>query len=221
MTAPSAKAAGIAGILAGAGLLIELAFFLSSGWQPHVFADPAVALAFLEERGGYMRAAGLAGSVNLCFATIFVAGLAARLQRAPTAATATLYLGVVGIAVHALVPIGLWLGAPTFSAMAAHGAGVVQPAWAAFVAFMAVAGGVGYLFLGLSMVAAGFGGASTKALPPALAWLTMAGGAATVTIILAEATPFGMLVPLAFLPSIALSILFRIWAGVVLMRSGA
>ena len=105
--------------------------------------------------------------------------------------------------------------------MAAHGAGVVQPAWAAFATFMAVAGGVGYLFLGLSMVAAGFGGASTKALPPALASLTMAGGAATVTNILAEATPFGMLVPLAFLPSIALSILFRIWAGVVLMRSGA
>ena len=128
--------------------------------------------------------------MSLGFATLFVAGLAARLQRAPTAATAPLYLGVVGIAVHALVPIGLWLGAPTFSAMAAHGAGVVQPAWAAFVAFMAVAGGVGYLFLGLSMVAAGFGGASTKALPPALAWLTMAGGAATVIIILAEATPF-------------------------------
>jgi hypothetical protein len=82
------KAAGIAGILAGAGLLIEFVFFMASGWQPDVFADPAVALAFLEERGGYMRAAGLAGAVNLCFATIFVAGLAARLQREPTVATA-------------------------------------------------------------------------------------------------------------------------------------
>ena len=220
MPQPGAKAAGIAGILAGAGLLTELVFFLASGWQPDVFADPVAALAFLEERGGYMRAAGLAGSINLVFATIFVAGLAARLERAATAATATLYLGVIGIAVHALVPIGLWLGAPTFGAMAGHGATVVQPAWAAFAAFMAVAGGVGYLFLGLSMLAAGFGGVSTGALPPALAWLTMLGGAATVAIIVAESTPFGVLAQVAFLPSIALSVVFRVWAGVVLMRSG-
>lgn len=221
MTAPDTRAAGIAGILAGAGLLVEFGFFMASGWQPNVFADPAVALPFLEERGGYMRAAGLAGSVNLCFATMFVAGLAARLQRSPTAAAATLYLGIIGIAVHALVPIGLWIGAPTFGSMAVHGAEVVQPAWAAFAAFMAVAGGVGYLFLGLSMLAAGFGGASSKALPPALAWLTVVAGAATVIIIVAEATPFGVLVQLAFLPSIALSILFRVLAGVVLMRSAA
>lgn len=219
MIQPNVRVAGLAGVVAGLGLLIEFAFFMASGWQPGTFADPSAALSFLDERGGYMRGAGLAGSLNLCFMMVFVVGLAARLRGAPTAATVTLYLGVIGIAAHALVPLGLWLGAPTFGAMSTHGAETAEAAWAGFAAFMAVAGGVGYLFLGLSMMAAGYGGLATRALPSLLAWLTIIGGAASVVIIAAEGTPFSALVELAFLPSITLSIVFRIWAGAVLMKS--
>lgn len=38
---PRARAAGVAGIVAGIGLAIEFALFMASGWSPEVFTEPA------------------------------------------------------------------------------------------------------------------------------------------------------------------------------------
>jgi hypothetical protein len=211
--APSARAAGIAGMIAGAGLLVEFGFFIASGWQPETFAEPAAALEFLAARGGYLRAAGVAGALNLVFTVVFLAGLASLLRQAPTSAAAVLYLGLIGVAGHALVPLGLWVAPQAF---AGHEPAAAQAAWAAFAVSMEAAGGVGYLFLGLSMAAAGYAGLACRVLPRLLAWLTLLAGTATVILVLGAGTRLEPLATAAFLPSIVLTITFRVWAGSVL-----
>jgi Domain of unknown function (DUF4386) len=221
MMSPIERAAGVAGVLAGVGLALEAAFWMASGWTPRTFGDPAEALAFLRDSGTLLRAGVFAGAVNLVFATILIAGLAARLRSsAPTGAAATLHLGIVGIAGHSLVPIGLWLGVPAFLALAGQDVATAQGAWAGFAAFLAAAGGVGSLFIGLSTVATGWSAVSTGALPTALGWLGIATGVASVLGVLTVATPLAFLGSATYLPSLLLAIVFRTWAGIHLIRTG-
>lgn len=216
---PTQRAAGVAGVLAGVGLAVEAAFWTASGWTPQTWGDPAGAVAFLRESGDTVRAGVFAGALNLVFFTIFIAGLAGRLRdTSPTPAAATLHLGVIGVATHSLVPIGLWLGIPMFVSLAATDAATAEGAWAGFAVFLAAAGGVGSLFLGLSTVAVGWAAVAKKALPMWLGWLAVIAGVATVSTVLAAHTALSSLAEAAYLPSLLLAIVFRVAAGGHLIR---
>lgn len=214
------RVVGWAGVLAGVGLLVEAALWTASGWTPETFADPAAALAFLAEGGTTLRWAVLAGFVNLAFFVVFLAGLAARLQtRAPTTAAATLWLGMLGAGIHLLVPFAHWYGVPAFVEAAALDPEAAQAAWTGFVVVgHEAAGGAGSLFMGLSMLAAGWAVVTTRALPLPLGWLGLLAGAATVLTVFAPDTPISAAAGAAFLPALLLAIVFRIWAGIALTR---
>jgi uncharacterized protein DUF4386 len=219
---PRALIAGPAGILAGVGLAVELALFMTSGWTPETFDDPAAALAFLQDSGTHLRAAVLVGTINLVFTTILIAGLAARLQATtPTRAATTLYFGLIGIGGHGLVPLGLWLGIPLFVELADHDYQVASNSWGGFAAFLSGAGGLGYLFLGLSMLVSGWAAVSKKALPVLLGWVGVVAGVASVVNVLAAETPVDAFASAAFLPALLFTIVFRIWAGYELWKGKA
>lgn len=124
-----------------ARLALEFALFLASGWTPATFSNPEAALAFLESGGSILRAAAFVGFLNLGLTVLFIAGLAGQLQRvAPSRSAALLYVGLVGIAAHALVPLGLWLGTPFFAELAARDMSMAFNAWGGFAAFLEASG---------------------------------------------------------------------------------
>ncbi len=213
---------GLAGILAGLGLAIELTLFMGSGWTPDTFGGAAEALTFLQNGGTYLRAAVFAGAINLVFTTLLVDGLASMLRAVtPTRAAATLYFGLIGIAGHGLVPLGLWLGVPTFAELATRDQQVAAGAWGGFGAFLSGAGGLGYLFLGLSMATAGWAMVSDKRMSTFAGWVGLAAGTATVVNVLAAKTPLDALATAALMPALVLTIVFRAWAGYELLTSEA
>ncbi len=215
------KVVGISGILAGVGLAVEGALFMTSGWTADTFGDPQAAVAFLRDNGTHLRAAVFAGAINLVFATVFIIGLAARLQATtPTRAAATLYFGIIGIAGHSLIPLGLWLGVPMFVHLATNDPQAAAYAWSGYVVSQAAAGAVGSLFLGLSALAAGWAIASRKAMPVLLGWVGIIMGSASALTVLAADTPLASLAAAAFLPSLTLAIIFRVWAGIELWKGG-
>ena len=59
---PRPQIAGIARILTGVALAGEFIFFMASGLTSETFNDPASALAFLRDRGMYLRLAVLFGA---------------------------------------------------------------------------------------------------------------------------------------------------------------
>ena len=210
---------GAAGILAGVGLAVEGVLFMTSGWTAQTFGDAQLALAFLKDSGTQLRAAAFAGSINLVLAAVFIVGLADRLQAsAPTRAATTLYLGVIGIAGESLIPLGLWLGAPTFVELASHDPQAAASAWSGYAVSQAAAGAVGSLFLGLSTLAAGWAIVARKAMPVLLGWVGVVMGAASAMTVLAAETPLAVLATAAYLPSLTLAIIFRIWAGIQLWK---
>lgn len=218
---PNFKIAGWAGIVAGIGLATEGALWAVSGWTPDAFADPAAAMQFLAESGTILRWAVLAGFVNLVFFVVFVAGLASKLAAgAPTAATATLWFGMIGAATHVIVPFAHWYGVPAFLEAATRDPQAAQSAWTAFLTVgHEAAGGVGSLFMGMSMLTAGWAMIARRALPALLGWLGLLTGTLTVLTVFAPDTPLSTLAGAVFMPSLLLAITFRIWAGIALTRS--
>lgn len=213
------RAAGVAGILAGVGLAVEFAFWTASGWTPRTWSDPAGALAFLDEHGDVLRAGVFAGVANLAFVALLLVGLARRLRdRSPTLGPATLHFGVIGIGGHALVPIALWLGIPMLLTMPDATA---RSGWVGFAMLLTAAGGVGSLFLGLSMLAAGLAAIRGDALPSWLGWVAILAGTTSALTVLTAATPLGVLAGSLYLPSLLLAITFRVAAGIHLVRSGS
>ncbi len=212
--------AGWSGILAGIGLLIEGVLWGASGWTPASFADPAAAMAFLTESGTILRWAVLSGFVNLIFLIVFIAGLAARLQsKTPTLATTTLWFGMIGITLHLLVPLAHWYGVPAFLEAFARNPAAAESAWTAFIVVgHEAAGGAGSLFMGLSMLTAGWAIVAERAMPFLLGWLGLLTGLATVLTLFAPDTPLSALAGAMFMPSLLLAIIFRIWAGIALTR---
>lgn len=217
---PNPRIAGWCGVLAGIGLLIEAGLWTASGWTPDTFADPAAAMDFLESGGTTLRWAVLSGAANLPFFVILVAGLAARLRAtAPTLATATLWFGMIGAALHLIVPLAHWYGVPAFLEAASNDPAAAESAWIAFVAVgNDAAGGAGSLFMGLSMLTAGWAMVAYRAMPVLLGWLGLITGACTVLTLFAPNTPLSAVAGAAFMPSLLLSIIFRIWAGYALTR---
>lgn len=213
------NAGGWAGILAGAGLIVEAALWTASGWTPQTFTDAETALGFLRDSGDTLRLAVFAGFVNLAFAAVFFVGLADRLRAsAPTRAAVTLWLGMIGVASHLLVPMAHWYGVPAFrDATPAEALG----SWTGFAATVSAAGGAGSLFLGLSMTAAGSALVTQKALPAApvvLGWFALIGGIATVLTLFAPDTPLSGVAAAVYMPSLLLAIVFRVWAGLAMTR---
>ncbi|MEO3795121.1 DUF4386 family protein [Nonomuraea sp. B10E15] len=220
---PDRRIAGWSGVLAGAGLAVEAALWTASGWSPATFADPAAALEFLRAEGGVLRLAMLSGFVNLVFLVVFVAGLAARLKDGtPTLASATLWFGMIGIITHVLVPLNHWYGVPAFLAAATREPEAAQTAWTAY----AVVGhdapsGAGSLFLGLSMVTAGWAAIAGRALPASLGWLGLVTGCATVLTVFAPDTVLSGVAGAVAMPSLLLAVVFRVWGGIALIRTPA
>lgn len=218
--APRLRIAGIAGIASGILLVGELTLFMASGWTPEVFADPVAALSFLDASGVQLRWAVALGGLNLVALAIFFAGLAEQLHaRTPTRASATLYLGLIGIAGHALVPLALWVGIPAFLELRTLDSAAAHASWGGFNILLDGAQAVGGLFLGLAMTAAGWAMASRGALSKGAGWVGLGAGAATLLGLVTSGTALSGVEMAAFMPSLLLSIVFRIWAGVSLSRS--
>lgn len=211
------KYTGLAGILAGIALACELSLFMVSGWTPEKFSDPSKALELLEHGGVYLQAAAGFGILGLALMCLFLIGLAEKLKdETPTLAGATLYFGLIGVAGHSLVPVGLWMGIPALLSASDSNAGMALEAWTAFRIVLDGAQGVGSVFMGLSMLATGWASAKWKVLPAYLGWLGIAAGAATLFIVLSNDTRFAGIV---IFPSILLTIVFRIWAGNILRKT--
>lgn len=217
MIAPSRTAAGLAGIVAGSLLLIELGLFLASGWSPEAFTRAESAAEVMRTGGSYLRGAALAGFFGLALTVLLMGGVARHLEHfAPTIAAATLYFALIGAAGHALVPLGLWLTVPLLGNL-----GPLpwpQGAWEGFNQAMGAAHGVGSVFSGLAMIAAGGG---LIRVPLASRWpgvLGLGAGFTTLAALLSIGTPASAIGAMLFLPSIGATILFRGVSGAELMR---
>lgn len=214
--------AGVAGILAGLALIAEFGLFMASGFTPQTFADPNAALAFLAERGGYLRAATLVGVAGAALTTVFVVGLAARLHAvAPMRAAATLYFGIVGGGGHALVALTFWLGVPMLVSLGDRDPDLAAAAVGSLTLLTGGAEAFGNLFLALSMAASGWAIVATRSLPVAAGWVGLAAAAFTLVRIVGTDTPLGAVAFAAFFPSLILAVVFRIWAGITLRSSSA
>ncbi len=220
MTGPSERVGGIAGIAAGIGLAVEACFFAASGWTPEAFAVPRTAVAYLATGGDELRAAVFAGFWNLACATLFFAALAARLgAAAPSRGAATLVFAIVGIAAHGLVPVSLWLGVPAVVGTAAGSPEAAATAWSGFSLVLAGAGGLGSLFMGLAMLAAGWAVVGTRMLAAGAGWAGILAGLAAVVSVAAAQTPLDPVARAAFMPTILLALAFRLWCGIALLGS--
>lgn len=203
---------GFAGIVAGPLLVLETASFLRSGWNPIRFADPTQAMQLLRDGGADLRMASVFGFCGLVATLCLFIGLADWLrQRSPASGDAVLYLGLVGIAGHSLVPLGLWIGIPMYLSLASHSMTLAQSSWPAFAATSNAAEGVGSLFMGLAMLLTGVAGLWQRSFSPLLGWIAIIAGTLTLITLLASGTPL-------FFPSLIATVLFRFIAGVELSQ---
>ena len=213
---PNIRAAGIAGILAGLALTGEFVFFGASGFAQDTFNDPSTALGFLRDHGVYVRVAVLFGASGIVLTLVFLAGLAAMLsERTPTLSVATLLFGIVGNVGDGLVALTFWLGIPMFLELSTRNQAAAVGSWGAFAAITSGFQGFGNLFLGLSLLTAGWAIVNWRTLPLPLGAVGLLAGIAAVAGVLGVATS------IAFLASLALVIVFRIWAGIQLIRGAA
>jgi hypothetical protein len=216
---PQMRTAGVAGMVAGVLLVLETTSFLLSGWSPEKFSDPARAIELLREGGAQLRVAAMFGFAGLLATTFLVAGLASALRnQTPSLAVGTLYFGLIGIAGHSLVPLGLWVGVPAFLTLASRNTVLAQSAWAAFGPTSDTAHGVGTLFMGASMVLAGSAIIASRGARSLLGWVAVAAGALTLATLLTVGTSLAAFGGVLFMPALALTVVFRFWAGLSLWR---
>jgi len=212
----STRAVGLAGILAGVGLAGEFLFFSLSGFSQTSFSDPATAMTFLRDHGALVRTAVLFGAAGIVVTLIFRAGLADRLKaRTPTLAAATLLFGIVGNVGDGLVALSFWTGIPAYVTLAGHDLASAQNSWSAFAALTGGYQGFGNLFLGLSALAAGWASVDRRQLPVALGAIGLVAGAAAIVSVLGVNSPLGFF---GYATAILLVIVFRVWAGIELLR---
>ncbi|HEX5183341.1 MAG TPA: hypothetical protein VFW19_09355 [Allosphingosinicella sp.] len=216
---PGMRITGAAGIVAAGLLVAETSSFLISGWSPARFADPIQAMGLIRDGGDALRASAVFGFAGLVATVYLLAGLATALSRiSPTAATGQLYLGLVGIAGHSLVPLTLWIGIPAFVDLQARSMTLAESGWAAFAPISNGAHGIGTLFMGIAMVVAGHGLAKEPGWMRAAGVSGLAGGLLTLATLLAVGTRFEAAAGMIFMPSLGLTVLFRFLSGVALWR---
>jgi phosphoglycerol transferase MdoB-like AlkP superfamily enzyme len=207
------------GILSGIGLTAEAALFMGSGWSVDAFATLAGAAGAMAEGGHLMRWAVVFGVFNLALLTVFLSGLAEHLgSTSQSLRSAILHVGLVGIAIHAIVPIGFYQAVPVLQVLADDPAG--ETVWKGWMFMLDATQGAGIFFMGLSMLAAGIGWTSRHSRSPFLAGLAILAGGAGVLAVLGQATPLGPIAGLVGMAGLLLSILFRVLGGIHMLRSG-
>ena len=215
----NSRAVGIAGILAGVGLALEFVFFSISGFGQSTFGDPATAMTFLRDHGSFVRIAVLFGAFGIVVTLIFLVGLADKLKgRTPTLAAAVLLFGIIGNVGDGLVALSFWTGIPTYVSLLAHNLSAAESSWPAFTTLTSGYQAFGNLFLGLSVLAAGWAILSRRQLPLALGVIAMVAGVAALISALGSDGPLGFF---GFATSILMVIVFRIWTGIALLRSSS
>jgi len=215
---PFSKYAGIAGILTGVALLLELAFFVASGFSATKVADPSQAIALIQNKELVLRIATFFGFAGAIVSIPYIAGLAAKLQdKSPTRATAVLYFGVLGSVGHALVALSYYLGFPALIALANTHLPEAINSWGSFLAITDGFQGLGNLLLGLMLGLAGIAIIAKGELPKGLGWVGAIAGAASVLGVVTTATVFGPVAYATYIPSVVLAIVFDVWAGRKLM----
>lgn len=219
MSLVTERFAGRAGVWAGIALLGETTCFLASGWTAEKMNDPAAAMALLAHGGQFLRLSAVFGSAGIALTALFVIGLYLRLrEQSPRAAIAVLVWGIIGLASHVLIPLGLWLTIPGFVQWATRDMTAAGNAWMAFWNVCNSAQGVGSLFDGLAMLTTGI--AFARGLEARMfAIVAIVAGAGSMFTVVAVGTPLQALVGVVYLPMIALTMLFRSWGGLVLLRT--
>src|SRR3990172_1134202 len=121
---PRMRTAGTTGIVAGVALAIGFILFITSGLTFEAFADPGQGLKFATTNAGRLRLMTAFFITTVAFAAVFLAGLAAKLRdKTPTRATATLYLGLLGLAGHGLGALIFWAAIPAICSQGSDGPG--------------------------------------------------------------------------------------------------
>jgi hypothetical protein len=211
---PLYKYAGIAGIITGLALLVEFALFMASGVTPDKLANPAEAIALIQQKEVLLRVAtffGFAGSIT---SLIYIAGLAAKLrEQTPTRAAAVLYFGILGGLGHMLVALSFYLGFPALTNLAADNLSAAVNSWGAFLALTNGFQGVGNILLGLTFLAAGSAILARGAFAKRLGWIGLIAGITAVSGVITTATMLSGVSFAVYIPSIILAVAFNIWAG--------
>lgn len=205
---PRQPSAGTSGIVAGISLAILFFLYITSGASPDTFADPAKALPFFQQNAGRTRAIAIFAIITIAFAVLFIAGLAAKLRdKTPTRATGVLYFAILGLVGHGLGALIFWSGVPALVAQAAKDPVSASHAWVAINALTMALDGFGNLFVGLSILLAGWAITATGGMSTALGWYGVVAGVVTL---LATLAPGAMIF---FLGSFILPIIWLLWAG--------
>ncbi|MGH2396985.1 MAG: DUF4386 family protein [bacterium] len=205
---PRQQTAGTFGILAGISLAILFVLFFTSGATMETFMNPANALPYVTANQGRLRAIAFFALITIAFATFFTVGLAAKLRdKAPTRATGVLYFGILGLVGHGIGALMFWLGAPAIAAYAATDQVAASHAWVAFNAMSGSLDGFGNLFIGLSILLAGWAIVATGGMSSAIGWYGVVAGAITALAVVAPANQ------LIFLGSFVLPIIWLLWVG--------
>jgi hypothetical protein len=205
---PRQQTAGTSGIIAGVTLAILFFLYITSGANMQTFTDPANALPFVTANAGRLRTIALFALITIAFAVFFTAGLAAKLRdKAPTRATGVLYFGILGLVGHGIAALMFWSGVPALVAHAARDQTAVSHAWVAFNAVTGSLDGFGNLFVGLSILLAGWAIVATGGMSSAIGWYGVVAGAITALAVVAPANQ------LIFLGSFVLPIIWLLWVG--------
>jgi hypothetical protein len=131
--------------------------------------------------------------------------------------SAILHVGMVGIAIHAIVPVSFYQAVPALPSLADDPSG--EAIWRGWILVLNVTQGAGIFFMGLSMLAAGIGWMTGHTRSPFLAVIAILAGSAGVVAVLSQATPLGPIVALLGMVGLLLSVLFRVLGGLHLLRS--
>lgn len=206
---------GTSGIIAAVFVAISFILMLSLGQEVMDPSDPAKAMAAVTQRWSTWMAAVLLGLLAVGFSVVFVTGLAGRLHgAAPTRSRAVLYLGLIGLAGFGIGSALYWLGSAQIVSYAAKDQAAATQAWLALSAVSNAVESAGFLFVGASLVVAGWAIIGTGAMGAGIGWL------AVVTGVVSIASRFAPTSPLLFFGWFVLMIATLAWAGFAL-RAGA
>lgn len=205
---------GTAGIVTAILGAVAFILFMTSGLDPAALGDPAKVLPFISQQGGRWVMTSIALLLVNAVALLFLAGLVARLQeKAPTRATAALYIVVIGLAGHALSAMLYWQGGVRLAAEAARDQVAAGHAWIAVATAASAFDTLGNAFVGAGVAIAGWAIVETRVLSSGVGWLGIVAGVVTLVQIFAPAAV------VLLLASVVLLIIWLAWTGNELRRA--
>jgi hypothetical protein len=159
-----------------------------------------------------LKIAVLFGATNVALWTVFAFALAAVLYtRTPALAIASLALTLIGNVGDGLVALTFFRSTSFFPPLAATNGDAARAAWDVFAIVTSGYQSFGNFFLGGSLLVAGWAIVSQGALTRALGAVGLLTGALAIASVLG--------VDAAYLGGLLLVIVFRIWAGVAVLRA--